>query len=153
MPTPHATFPPLRQIRGDLDPERLNPWIKVVVLRLLLEKNPLVMWVDADVMFRDMEWDIHAFMSEYFTGDVDMLTAHDMVCPCYLPFAKSRHDLFRSLGGGVPATPVNFPQNWVAQPHPMTLFCRRFFTYTSPIHALFVSSSSRLTCTVAAFWY
>lgn len=79
----------------------------MVVLRLLLEKNPLVMWVDADVMFRDMEWDIHAFMSEYFTKDVDMLTAHDMVCPCYLTFAgKSCIHFFWAF----PATAVNLAQ-------------------------------------------
>lgn len=99
---PHVFVSP-PQIRGDLDPERLNPWIKVLVLRLLLEKNPLVMWVDADVMFRDMDWDIHEFMSTYFTEGVDMLTAHDMVC-------FSLRIVSLALGAdhfwGVPPTPL-----------------------------------------------
>eukprot|EP00730_Choanoeca_flexa_P007772 TRINITY_DN12391_c1_g1_i4.p2 TRINITY_DN12391_c1_g1~~TRINITY_DN12391_c1_g1_i4.p2 ORF type:complete len:214 (+),score=44.39 TRINITY_DN12391_c1_g1_i4:516-1157(+) len=67
------------QIRADLDPARLNPWVKVMILRLVLEKSPLVMWIDSDVMIRDMEWNVSAFVAQHMKADVDVLTASDMV--------------------------------------------------------------------------
>lgn len=67
------------KIRGDMDAERLNPWIKIVVLRLLMEKVPYLMWVDADVMFRDMNFNLTKFVELHMIPGVQILTADDMV--------------------------------------------------------------------------
>jgi hypothetical protein len=37
------------------------------------------MWMDSDVMIRDMEWDVAAFVQQQLTPDIDILTADDMV--------------------------------------------------------------------------
>ena len=53
----------------------------MLVLRLIMEKNPLVMWVDSDVMFRDLDWNLTEFLDEHMEEGKDILTANDMVTP------------------------------------------------------------------------
>ncbi|EDQ91863.1 uncharacterized protein MONBRDRAFT_5955 [Monosiga brevicollis MX1] len=88
-----TTHPPtFAQIRADLDPERLNPWIKILVLRLLLERNPLVLWIDADVIVRDQDWNLPAFLDEHMPPDVAVLGADDMVSTFLQPNRDSKRD-------------------------------------------------------------
>lgn len=63
----------------DLDASKLTPWIKVLALRLALEKSSWVMWNDADVIMRDMQWDLKAFINKHMPQGVHFLTADDMV--------------------------------------------------------------------------
>lgn len=37
------------------------------------------MWVDADVMFRDLSWNLTAFVATHMEPGIHILTANDMV--------------------------------------------------------------------------
>ncbi len=53
--------------------------MKVIVLRLVLERFDYVMWFDGDCFIRDLRWNVTAFVQAYTPPGIEILTASDMV--------------------------------------------------------------------------